>query len=137
MLDIKKTIVTLGLASALLTAQINANESGEYSSNYEECLRIAGGEHPKMIDCLKDEKNLTRQVELELLGSTYTDETQARVISRFKEIEPTWELYVKEKCSIHMELGGQRGELLSNDCALTEELKRLKFMRVVLAQSEI
>lgn len=132
----EKIIISLFFICSAPTFSVKADVLAEYSENYNECLSVANGEHPKIIDCLESEKSIARETESRLLSKMY-DDVQTRLISRIKKMEPEWTLHIKEKCSVFVDFGGQRGELLRSDCEVKEELGRLKYIRNILDQSEI
>ena len=127
--------ILLSYSAAPFALQIDRNNL--YSPAYTKCLDNAKGEHPSVMSCIEDEKILLRKMSLERLHDDIHDDEQTKLALKIKNMDSMWALFVREKCTVILELGGQRGEMLKGDCEVREEIERLRYISEIFTESEI
>lgn len=130
-------IKSLAFIYFFIASAVQAEEFGGYSENYESCIASANGEHPSMINCIEHEIELNERAINIMLNTTTGDEIQIKILVSIRKTEPTWAKYIVEKCTIYLELGGQRGELLQKNCEADATIERSKYIKDLLVASEI
>jgi len=72
----------------------------------------------------------------ELLSPRERGETD-RMAAQMRSQEELWQNFVASKCDVYLDIGGQRGELLAQNCKLDEAKRRKAYVKDVLAAAEI
>lgn len=128
------TRLILSLAMTLCVTASDAR--GIRSTPYDTCIKRAQGVHPEMMKCMSRAYETQVEDVAALLKLSETGEL-GKVSTQMSSQGELWQKFVTSKCDVYLGIGGQRGELLAQNCKLDEAKRRKAYVKNVLAAAEI
>ena len=129
-------MVRVALAMALTLCTTVTEARGARSAPYRTCIERAQGAHPEIMECMSRAYEAQVKDVAELLSPRERGETD-RMAAQMRSQEELWQNFVASKCDVYLDIGGQRGELLAQNCKLDEAKRRKAYVKDVLAAAEI
>lgn len=116
--------------------ELNAGQI-EASQEYFDCIDEAKAIHPKIVSCVQSEIGRQKKNMEIKISAASKDPSMRELIASIAESDQLWVVYVKKLCDMYIQLGGQRGELLSESCVLNEMAHRKLFVKNILDEAGI
>lgn len=107
------------------------------SQEYSECIDKAKGVHSEMVYCVRNEVGRHNKNIASSIAEAGKDLSVADLASSINQGARLWGEYVKESCGLYSELGGQRGELLRENCILKEIMQREFFIVDIIKEASM
>lgn len=127
---ILRTTATLISIALLNSPPVDAKV---HISKYDACIQEADGVHPAILECMSSETESINQATNRLLSTHYSDGTKDAAARKLHTQQHAWDAFILLKCSIYLDLGGQRGELLEENCRLDETRRHKSYVADVLS----
>ena len=109
----------------------------EVFQEYSDCVDEAKAIHPKIVSCVHSEIGRQKQSMETNINAASKEPSMRELTASITENNQLWMPYVKRLCDIYIQLGGQRGELLSENCILNETIHRKLFVENILEEASI
>ena len=127
------TFLFVGFANG---TELNASQI-EVPQEYFDCIDEAKAIHQKIVSCVQSEIGRQKKSMEANINAASKDPSMRELAASIAESSHLWMSYVKKVCEIYIQLGGQRGELLSENCTLKEVVYRRLFVENILDEAGI
>lgn len=109
----------------------------EKSQEYARCIVEAQATHPELVSCVQSEIGRRKKSIETSISAASKDPSMRELVKLITESHQLWTMYTKKICDTYSELGGQRGELLTENCILNEVAHRKLFVENILEEASI
>jgi uncharacterized protein YecT (DUF1311 family) len=132
-------VLLLGFFSEVNAAYQRGHDSvwEKTGQKYSECINKAEGVHPEVISCIRGEISRQDKIIENKTADAAKNLLTADLISSINQSKRAWKKYVRESCGLYSELGGQRSELLIENCVLKEVMWRGVFIDDLISEADL